>query len=502
MYQRLIFSAIAFMFVTSIVFASPKGVEFTVNPLTERVVERLIVRGVLQEINFNTRPLDRETLIEAIHKAKREIKSGRLHLSMLDLKLLELLEEELKYEPVSVTLNGRTARNEMIDEAKAGIDGVLSVDWRVNERLELYKLLLVDRFGDRYPKAGESASFRLQTWKLDYTADFQEAYAKLESKRLKVLVGRHSVFWSPAKFGALGISDNSPSFDMIMLATDFTSQRWGSFYGYALSSVLDKMWNNKHERYLANRYLSAHRLDWLLSGWAEIGLTEIILYGGDVRLPEPGYLNPIMPYYATQYNPKHDDNVLFLADISLRPADGFRIYGEILIDDFQYAYSDDPNDMGFTLGFNLAKSFDLSAEYTRVSRWAYTHLATENQFLHYGSVIGHPIGPDGDVLTVETSKFLNKNLLLALRYRLKRKGEATPEDRYRGEDSAHIGFPSGMVERTDEFTFEAVYYPIKEFWARLSFSMARVKNESHEPGLSCWKNWFDLRIGLELTIDD
>lgn len=499
MYKSLFLLAVVLiMFVNSIVLALPKDVEFTVNPLVERIIERLITKGILKDINFNTRPIDYKKIIKAINRANRERSSGQIHISKLDFKMLNWLKKELQHKALDLTLNGRTAKNEMIDSAKFGFDGSLSVNWRLNENLVLYEYLLVDRFRDRYPKAGKSAEFRLQKWKFDYTADFQEAYAKIEFRKLKLLLGRHSVFWSPARFGALGISDNSPSFNMIMLSTELTSEKWGSFYLYTLSSVLDKMWNNQNRRYLANRYLSAHRLDWLFRERVEIGITEIILYGGDIRLPEPGYLNPIIPYYGIQYNSRYNDNSLFLADFSIRPVNNLRIYGELLIDDFRYVlYSNDPNDVGLTLGLSLATDFDFSAEYTRVNRWTYTHLVTENQFLHYGSVIGHQIGPDGDILTVESSKFLNENTRLALRYQLKRKGEATPEDRYRGEEYKDMGFPSGIVERTDKFTFEASHYPIEGFWANLNLSTARIKNKSHISGLSCWEKWFDLKIGYK-----
>ena len=88
---------------------------------------------------------------------------------------------------------------------------------------------------------------------------------------------------------------------------------------------------------------------------------------------------------------------------------GVRLYGEWLIDDFQYVPgARDPHAVAWLCGVEwyprkLARQFGIRAEYARVNRWAYTHLVPDNQFTHFGAMIGHPIGNDADTFTMRAS---------------------------------------------------------------------------------------------------
>ena len=80
------------------------------------------------------------------------------------------------------------------------------------------------------------------------------------------------------------------------------------------------------------------------------------------------------------------------------PIDGLRLYAEWLADDFQYqSDSNDPHAVAWITGFDwyplfLDRQLGFHSAYVRINRWAYTHLEPDNQFTHFGAVIGHPIG--------------------------------------------------------------------------------------------------------------
>ena len=439
--------------------SNPRGVEFSLDPLDAKVIDHLAALGLLKDVHINTRPIDIYEL--ALSKGIAESELSR-RFSTLSRKI-----------GMDLILSGG-------DRWVEG-EGALTLMVADNTTI-LHGRLIVSR-DERYPKLGKTASSRVRRWKWDYTADFNEAYVKLYFKRLMLSVGRHGIYWSPARFGALCISDSSPPLDMLMI----------SIYGerlsaYAFTGVLDRMWNDQHGRYLARRFLSGHRLDWIVREGLEIGLTEVVLYGGDLRSIDPGYLNPLIPYYATQYNSNYDDNTLVGVDFSWLLSRGVMVYGELLIDDLQYR-GKGPNAWGGTVGMHLAGWSDLVVEYTRLSRWAYTHRITECQYIHYGSPIGHPLGPDGDLITLEWSKFLTPDLWAGIRVSHRRKGEATVEDRYEGEKVEK--FPSGVVERSIGAELQVIYRPLRGLWGEIS-----VRGE----GISKRDFRIDLKLGYILSV--
>jgi hypothetical protein len=451
--------------------ATPRGVEFCLDPLDAKVIDHLAALGFLTDVHVNTRPIDPYELA-----LSNRLKSTDL--SPSDASLLAKLS----------SLTRRVGLDVVLSAGDGWAEGEGGFTLRqADDRLVLHDRISISR-EERYLKIGETASSRTKRWKWDYRADFVEAYAKIYFGRAMLYLGRHGIFWGPARFGALGISDNSPAFDMFM----------ASLYGerlsaYTFTAVLDEMWNDQRERYLARRFLAGHRLDWIVWDGLEIGLTEVILYGGDLRRLDPGYLNPLIPYYATQHNFDYDDNTLVSADFSWLLSSGVMAYGELMIDDLQYS-GEGPNAWGFTLGTHLAGWSDLIVEYTRLNRWAYTHRVTECQYLHYGSSIGYPFGPDGDQITAEWSKFLSSNLWAGIRLGYKRKGEASIEDRYEGGAAGQVPFPSGVVERRIGVGLEIIYRPLRGLWGRISFEGERIQNRSHRTGVSSR----DMRLNLEL----
>jgi hypothetical protein len=320
--------------------------------------------------------------------------------------------------------------------------------YQPTDNIALYEEVDVQRGKEVIGKEGKTASMRLKTWKYDYTADFQRAFVRFHSGRFEALLGRQTLFWGPGYDGSLIISDNSPPFDMILFGEKFGPVKFVSF-----SATLDRMWNehgNPPYRYLANRYLAGHRIDWTINNKLEAGLSEVILYGGEAQYMELYYINPILPYYANQFNSSLDDNSLVSFDISVKPMKGYKTYFQFLVDDFSYT-DNEPNALGYIVGIYASDPFgiqqiDLRAEYTRIDSWTYTHLESENQYTHYGWVIGHYLGPDADQIFVELCRMVNVDSRVKLSYAFNREGSRTVADRYRNEDYKRMKFPSGKVE--------------------------------------------------------
>jgi len=474
------------------------NVPFTNSDWVYFALWKLEANGLTGPIFASSRPFEREEVARIIASIKKDIEDGRIKPNTHELGLIRKLEAEFggDLSPHGLNIRGSPAIEKDKQHPPSfsfwGAGGFYPVP-----NVALYEELDVGRYRETTGKEGETASTRINSWRWNYTADFRRAYIWFHLNRFGALFGRQSLFWGPGYGGSLIISDNSPAFDMIMLKA-----RFGPVQAMAFSAVLDKMWSERGDppyRYLADRYLSGHRIDWLVGNRVELGLSEVILYGGEARNMELQYMNPLLPYYASQWNSKLDNNVLASADFAIRPVDKLKVYGQFLVDDFNYA-DHDPNALGYIAGFYLSDPLgilrtDLRAEYTRVDSWTYTHLVPENQFTHYGWVIGHHLGPDADQTLVELGRMLNVDTRLKLIYAFEREGSRTVADRFRGEEYRRMKFPSGTVERRHRVGFQFLWEPLRGPQINISCWRSFI----HEKGNYRQDNELSIKAGYIVT---
>jgi len=442
---------------------------------------KLEANGIINSMHISTRPYGREEIANIISDIKADIEKGTIKPKPYELKLIKKLEDEFLSKPDKLQMRLKTT-------AELGAIKSLSfwgsARYQPTDYLTLYEEVDVRRGRDIKGTEGTTASQHLNKWKFDYTADFQKAYLRFHHKNLSGLLGRQTLFWGPCYDGSLIISDNSPSFDMIMVQGDFWHLKFTSF-----SAMLDKMWGEHSEyRFLANRYLAGHRIDWLVNNKIELGLSEVVLYAGEAQYMELQYINPILPYYANQYNSNLDNNSLVCIDIAFKPVKGYKTYVQFIVDDFAYA-GNDPNALGYIVGLYISDPFgisktDLRTEYTRIDSWTYTHLEPENQYTHYGWVIGDHLGPDADQMLIELCRMLNADGRIKLIYAFKREGSRTIADRYRGEDYKKIKFPSGKVERQHRLGFSFLWETLDGLQIDLSLQHSLNSDKSSENELS------------------
>ena len=462
----------------------------------ELALQKLETDGITGGIHSSSGPFTRFQVAQIITKSQSRITSGYVEPNPIDIQLLDKLTKEfsdelLEIQGQAVNKGLRFVANPQLShlpnyQNKISPAFEVAIGYSAGKNFFLYEEFEVSEIGEKYPQEGVTASKRLNPWKANYAADFTRAYLGISISKFDVKIGRDKIFWGTGYRSALGISDNSPPFDLVLLSGEF-----GPVKGYSFAAVLDKIWAENH-KYLANRYLSGHRLDWQVNDRLEFGISEIILYGGDVRNLEWQYLNPILPYYASQYNSGLDDsilfdnNIMFVGDFGFKPVNGMLIYGEGLIDDFQYEGSNS-DAIGLLGGFyfsNLLKSTNigLRGEYTRINRWGYTHRITENQYTHFGSIIGHWLGTDADDLYLELNNFLNVDTYIRLSYELQRNGEATVEDHYKGDDYKRVTFPSGVIETKHKLGIQVTYEPSSDWQFDVSYRYLLLRNEDNISG--------------------
>ena len=497
------FLIVILILVVSPINAAPDAV-FHFGAWVNFALERLETDGVTGGFHRHTRPRTRRQIAKVIRQAQHRIVSGKSKTAPITIELLEKLQHEFGSELAQLSGensgNGLHARGAIQlrsrqDSSELGpaFEGAFLYD--AGGRMTFYQEFEIANLPEKYPIHGRTASKRLKSWRRDFTADFKRVYLRFPVSKFELLMGRDQLFWGTGFRGAVGISDNSPPFDLILLTGKF-----GKIRGTSFTAQLDQTWHDEGaRRYLASRYLAGHRLDYQINDRVEIGVSELILYGGEAQGVEWQYFNPILPYYASQYNADKDDNVMFLFEGAIRPVDGFRLYGEYLMDDVQYVKADDPHAVAWLTGLEWNRMLEsrrlgIRAEYARVNRWAYTHLVQENQFTHFGSIIGHEIGTDADVSYLEGNYLITANTRINLFFELERQGEARVEDRYTGEDFRLIPFPSGIVERRHGFGFRFVYEPLRAWQLDLSYQHAYTVNKGHQDGINQNSNHLEFQF--------
>ena len=477
-------------------------------------LNKLEVSGVTGGFHRHSLPLSRDEVAKIISRADNRINSGEVTISPIDRKLLEKLKSEFQNELSRTNLKEthkppqktyiqiqpemRITHEKFAPALQSGFHFAVGN----RNRLNIYTELEVSNFDQQQdfvqsyflpqlPPLLKSAEQRYETWHWDYVVDFKRAYLQYSlmtfgDLEIDILAGRDYMYWGASPYKSVGISDNSPPFEHIRLS-GLIPCKIGTLKATAFTAQFNSTWNDDGTtRYLAKRYLSAHRIDYQFSNWLEIGIAEWVLYGGDVQSVKWSYLNPIIPYYAVQYNAKSDDNIMLSFDGAVRPIDGVRLYAEWLADDFQYqSDSNDPHAVTWLTGIEwypifTARKLGIRTEYVRVNRWAYTHLEPDNQFTHFGTMIGHPIGTDADLFSLRLSYQVTPSSVFETNFSHQRNGEADITDRFYGEDFENIPFPSGVVEALTEIRIGWNYRPLTGLKGSAFYAWRNTQNLEHK----------------------
>ena len=478
---------------------------------------KLEVSGITGGFHRHSLPLSRDDVAKIIQRAEARIRSGEVTVSPIDRKLLEKLKREFRFElartkqktDIRIQPEIRFAEKKIAPALQSALHYAVGNN---KHRLTVYSELEFSNFeqGQDFlesfflpdpPPLLKSADQRFEKWRGDYVVDVKRSYLQYHlmlfgDASLDLLVGRDFVFWGASPDKSVGISDNSPPFELIRLTGTFPC-KIGTLKATAFSAQLNSTWyDDGTTRYLAKRYLSAHRLDYQFSDWLEIGAAEWVLYGGDVQTVEWNYLNPVIPYYAVQYNAKRDDNIMFSLNGAVRPIDGVRLYAEWVADDFQYNRDTfDPHAVTWLTGLEwypqlTERQLGIHTEYVHVNRWAYTHLVPDNQFTHFGAMIGHPIGTDADIFSFRVSYQAAPSAVIESRFSHQRNGEADITDRFYGEEYQDIPFPSGVVERLSEIRIGWKYRPTIALKGSVNYAWRHIQNSEHAEGKTVQQHRF------------
>ncbi len=323
-------------------------------------------------------------------------------------------------------------------------------------------------------------------WK-STVGDMRAAYFYYRSPKWSLLAGRDYLQWGPGRSGSLLISQQTPALDMLKFTADIGTFRFTAFNalpGRTPQQVEDGV----------NRYFSGHRLSVLLPR-VELGVTETVMYGGPHQNVNPGFLNPLLPYYLTDVMinaEKPKSNVTLALDAAVFPFRDWRFYGRFMVDEYYYENEPYPNQTAWLAGFDWTNVWGagrsmLNVEYVRLSRWVYNYEASGpwNKLDYYNTVFGHPLGPDAELWRFEKYFYTGFSTLLRLNVDYIRRGETlinTPLVVAQQRFLTHPPFPFGTVETTRFFMLFLDYIPSIAWKFSAGLGVRSVRNKGHREG--------------------
>ena len=305
-----------------------------------------------------------------------------------------------------------------------------------------------------------------------------------------ISIGKDYMNWGYGQSGLLVLSDKAPSFPFIRLDIQPTKWlRFNYFHAWLASDVIDStsLFSTfrpgiYQEQYRA-KYLASHTLIITPTDGLDISLGESIIYSDNLQI---AYLIPIMFFRAADHYLSHNNNnaggnsQFFLGVSSRNEIKNTHLYGTLFIDEITIEGLFNPqtqrNQFGFTLGGSVTDlpidNLTLTAEFTKIFPYVYTHYIPTETYQSSGYVMGDWIGNNADLVYGALNYHFLRGLQATLWGQYIRKGGQGPES---GQyEQPQPPFLYGLRTNYTYFGAEVKYEITNELFARLQYQTTNV----------------------------
>ena len=313
-------------------------------------------------------------------------------------------------------------------------------------------------------------------------AQTDEAYLSYSAgTHWSATVGRQRFAWGPGEEGSLLVSRTGAPLTALYLHLRIKALRAD---GFSINATTDPG---------AGEQFAAHRIEWQPLSNLRLGVAEAARYKADGW--EAVYVASVIPYSLAQRLLQQDgqtlnqsrNNIELSFDASWRPADGTRLYGEVLFDDLHAKSAATPNKYGWQVGADGAWTHGFTrlswnTEYTWLSRYTYTSFFGR-EFTSQGIPIGFPTGPDARRLRVRISWDPRVAWQVSGVVSRTWKGENDFDEPYiSGQPIPPVNELEGIVQTTDDATGVLRWWPASGVDLSLSLGFTRAVNVDHVQG--------------------
>jgi len=329
--------------------------------------------------------------------------------------------------------------------------------------------------------------------------DVEQALACYHTDRFNLTLGRFASFWGPRN--SLVLSGNQA-----LDGLGYTIN-WGRLtLSYRLARLDGLNPDKDSVMQFENRFLAGHRLDMHFNRRLRVGFFETVIFGGPGRQIELYYLNPIIFFHGSQLNDGADDNTFAGLDFDYMPTVGVRLYGQLLIDDFQIENKSqgdqEPNEIGLMLGTHWVEAFrntDLKASYTRVTNRTYNQGNERNRYLHNGELLSAALGNDYDQWSLSVVRWFGNAMNAGINFSFTRRGEGSVTDPWTTPWLNVTGdynepFPTGTVEKSSRLGFSIKGFYGKYLYAEIESGLDEVKNFGNAAGINKTRPFVNLKL--------
>ena len=289
-----------------------------------------------------------------------------------------------------------------------------------------------------------------------------------ESNWVLIQISRGNENWGAGNDIQLALSQNSDYYDYFTLASDYGNIRVKYIYGF-----LENTGEN------INRYITARGIEWTNLKSLIIALSETVIYSGQNRFFDIGYLNPISTHLETELNKRLNilgdnySNAVWQIHLDFLLNSRIRLSGNYLFDEFVL----DPN---IELGKEHGKAYSYRLAYTPilsnsnlitlylaglyVGTPTFRHGYGMNNFIQNGYPLGWFKGSDGHEISFGLNYSNQENLVTSISAGFFQTGEENlvnrPFDTY--ADYQKGSFPSGRISTFYYFN-SLLRYWLKEY---------------------------------------
>ncbi|MBT6518023.1 MAG: hypothetical protein HOK59_09800 [Candidatus Marinimicrobia bacterium] len=272
---------------------------------------------------------------------------------------------------------------------------------------------------------------------------------------LTLQLGRGRESWGAGNEIQLALSENSPAYDYGMLGLDFGRLRAKYIHGFLESTEND-----------INRYITARGIEWTNRKSLVIGLSETVIYSGEDRPLDIGYINPISTHLEIELNDRLNTlgtgsaNAVWQISGDWLINQKLRISANYLFDEFVL------DKIEFDNGKEHGKAYSGRISYTpimsettllttyfsllTVGTPTFRHGNGYNNFVQRNKPLGWQYGSDGQEFKLGLNYFNRTNLIAQFEFGQRKTGEESitsrPYDPY--ADYLAGPFPSGIVEES------------------------------------------------------
>jgi hypothetical protein len=317
------------------------------------------------------------------------------------------------------------------------------------------------------------------------SADFDFLKLKLGRDRLKI---GHGII-KPL------LNDNPPMFDYLSLNLRYKFFSFSYFHGKILGNVLTQFDSTTGEdNIVTEKYVGYHRIAFDVSPRVSFGAGEIIIYGD--RGIDLSYLNPFAFYKSVEHSNQDRDNSMLFFDLNIKPVNGLKAFGTLLIDDISFGkigsgwYGNQTLIHTGIYSANLYKivPVDLSLEYLRVEPYTFTHRLIRNNYTSFNYNLGSDLQPNSELFFTQINYRFNNRLSLTASYgytihganplnsdgSIKENVGGNIDLGHRVSDSESVKFLDGNKEYFRNFTASFLYEPFNEMF--LMFKLIHLNN--------------------------